>query len=53
MTEINKYLIEEKENSYGELLYRVRPPRGKKMIPLGWFKSKVEAIDAYERHAQN
>lgn len=30
----------------GETLYAVKPPEGRRMLPLGYFKTEAEAIEA-------
>lgn len=46
------YTIETKEDSYGQLIYTVKPPLGqgrKLKYPIGWFICEDEAIEAYEK----
>lgn len=45
---MSEHIIETKQDSYGELMYRVKPP--KRGIPIGWFKSEEEAIEAYNKY---
>ena len=47
-----EYNIETKVDSYGDLLYRVKPPTNKGIV-LGWFASEQEAIDAFNTYANN
>jgi len=48
----DNHTIESKEDSYGNLIYTVLPPKGqerKMKYPIGYFPTAEEAVEAYEK----